>query len=57
MPFMDEPPGATVSTMASGLYGNIIRPLRRITNHTLEDEPKWRTPGGKILTGYKSEWK
>ena len=42
MPFMDEPPGASVSTMASGLYGAMVRGLRRITLKTVDDEPKWR---------------
>jgi Ni,Fe-hydrogenase I small subunit len=28
MPFMDKPPGATVSTTASGMYGTVIRSLR-----------------------------
>ena len=32
MPFMDEPPGSRVSTMASGVYGSAIRGLRRITH-------------------------
>ena len=45
MPFMDEPPGARVSTMASGLYGGAIRGLRKITAKTVDEEPKWRTPG------------
>ena len=57
MPFMDEPPGARVSTMASGVYGSAIRGLRRITAKTIDEEPKWRTSGSKLLTGYKSEWR
>ncbi|MHB1535170.1 MAG: hydrogenase expression protein HypE, partial [Acidimicrobiales bacterium] len=57
MPFMDEPPGAHVSTMASGAYGNLIRPLRRITAKTLDEEPKWRKPGRKLTTGYRGEWR
>jgi hydrogenase small subunit len=57
MPFMDEPPGSHVSTMASGLYGNVIRRLRKITMHTLDDEPKWRTTGSKLLSGYKENWR
>jgi hydrogenase small subunit len=57
MPFMDEPPGARVSTMASGLYGGAIRALRRITNHTVEEEPKWRVPGRELLTGAKATWR
>jgi hydrogenase small subunit len=57
MPFMDEPPGARVSTLASGLYGGAIRGLRKITAHTLDDEPKWRTPGKELSTGYKEIWR
>jgi hydrogenase small subunit len=54
---MDEPPGARVSTTASGLYGSLVRGLRRITTHTLEDEPKWRTTGRELVTGYKETWR
>jgi hydrogenase small subunit len=54
---MDEPPGARVSTLASGLYGGAIRGLRKITAHTLDDEPKWRTPGSELSTGYKEIWR
>jgi hydrogenase small subunit len=57
MPFMDEPPGAKVSTMASGLYGSAIRGLRRITEHTLDEEPRWRKRSKELLTGYKGEWR
>ena len=32
MPFMDEPPGAQLSSTAIGLYGRIIRALRKFTN-------------------------
>jgi hydrogenase small subunit len=53
MPFMDEPPGATVSTAASTLYGGIIRTLRAFTNDTVNQEPKWRHPRGELTTGYK----
>jgi len=53
MPFMDEPPGATVSTAASSLYGGIIRTLRAFTNDTVNQEPKWRHPRGELTTGYK----
>jgi hydrogenase small subunit len=54
---MDEPPGSRVSTMASGAYGAVVRGLRRITQHTVDEEPKWRSPGDKLLTGYKGEWR
>ena len=57
LPFMDEPPGATVSTMASGLYGKAIRGLRKVTQKTLNEEPKWRQPGTQLTTGYKEIWR
>jgi hydrogenase small subunit len=52
MPFMDEPPGGSLSSVASGIYGRIIRNLRRITNHSVNQEPKWRHPGAHLTTGY-----
>ena len=42
MPFMDEPPGAKLSSTAVGIYGRIIRSLRGFTNDTVNKEPKWR---------------
>ncbi len=53
MPFMDEPPGAAVSTGAVGFYGGAIRALRSITNSTVNKEPKWRHPGTHLETGYR----
>ncbi|MDQ1382407.1 MAG: hypothetical protein QOJ71_3126, partial [Actinomycetota bacterium] len=32
-----------------------IRGLRKITARTVDEEPKWRTPGRELLTGYKAE--
>jgi hydrogenase small subunit len=52
MPFMDEPPGARISSTVSNIYGG-IRSLRRITDHTVNKEPKWRHPGRKLTTGYQ----
>jgi hydrogenase small subunit len=52
MPFMDEPPGARVSSGAIGVYGRAIRALRSITNTTVNKEPKWRHPGAELTTGY-----
>ena len=52
MPFMDEPPGAHVSTGSSRLYGRAIRALRSITQHTLNKEPKWRHARAELTTGY-----
>ena len=44
MPFMDEPPGAKLSTNIIGTYGRFIRTMRGITNTTVNKEPKWRHP-------------
>jgi Ni,Fe-hydrogenase I small subunit len=56
MPFMDEPPGATFSSMLVGSYGKLIRSLRAITNKTLNKEPKWRHTGTELTTGYEPEY-
>jgi hydrogenase small subunit len=45
MPFMDEPPGARMSTSAVLMYGRTVRALRNFTKHSLEKEPDWRTAG------------
>jgi hydrogenase small subunit len=52
MPFMDEPPGAHVSTASIGVYGRAIRALRTITQNTVNKEPKWRHPRAELTTGY-----
>jgi hydrogenase small subunit len=54
MPFMDEPPGGSLSSGIIGLYGGMIRRLRGITNHTVNQEPKWRHPRAELTTGYES---
>jgi hydrogenase small subunit len=56
MPFMDKPPGATVSTTASGMYGTVIRSLRSFTAKTADKEPKWRAKGSELRTGYEKTW-
>ncbi|GII66195.1 hydrogenase small subunit [Sphaerisporangium krabiense] len=56
MPFMDEPPGARVSSTVSTMYGGVIRRLRDITLKTVDKEPKWRAKGRALLTGYKAPW-
>jgi len=43
MPFMDEPPGARMSTSAILMYGRTVRALRAFTKTSLEKEPAWRT--------------
>jgi hydrogenase small subunit len=57
MPFMDEPPGATVSSVLNKPYGTLIRALRAITNKTLNAEPKWRHDGPALTTGYDPRWR
>ena len=52
MPFMDEPPGGILSSGLISVYGRVIRGLRAITNHTVNEEPKWRRRGPRLATGY-----
>ncbi|HZJ53482.1 MAG TPA: hypothetical protein VFD38_05030, partial [Myxococcaceae bacterium] len=56
MPFMDEPPGARVSTRVSAITGKVMKTLRGITNDTLNREPKWRHTGRELTTGYHPKW-
>jgi hydrogenase small subunit len=42
MPFMDEPPGAKLSSTAVELYGRTIRALRGFTRASVNKEPPWR---------------
>ena len=53
MPFMDQPPGASISSVAIVSYGQLIRSLRAITNMTSNREPKWRHKGSELTTGYQ----
>jgi hydrogenase small subunit len=52
MPFMDEPPGAKVSSNSIAVYGRAITALRSFTNNTVNKEPKWRHRGTELTTGY-----
>jgi hydrogenase small subunit len=52
MPFMEEPPGAKMSTSAVLMYGRTVRALRNFTRASLEKEPSWRAPGPTQTTGY-----
>jgi hydrogenase small subunit len=54
MPFMDEPPGAKISSNAIGVYGKAIRALRTLTQTTVNKEPKWRHPRAELTTGYSA---
>jgi hydrogenase small subunit len=56
MPFMDEPPGARVSTNSIMPYGAMVRKLRSFTQATGNAEPKWRHKGKELVTGYKPRW-
>jgi hydrogenase small subunit len=44
MPFLDEPPGAKLSSHAVTMYGRTVRALRRFTQASLNREPEWRRP-------------
>ena len=53
MPFMEEPPGAKMSSSAVLMYGRAVRALRNFTQASLDKEPKWRAPGTELTTGYR----
>ena len=42
--FLDEPPGAKLSTEAISTYGRAIRKLRQYTQTSNNTEPEWRHP-------------
>jgi hydrogenase small subunit len=52
MPFMDEPPGAKMSTTAASVYGRALVSLRSFTNTSLNKEPRWRHARAQLTTGY-----
>jgi hydrogenase small subunit len=52
MPFMDEPPGARVSTASASAFGRAVSALRGLTQATLNKEPKWRHARAELTTGY-----
>ena len=56
MPFMDEPPGARMSTSAVLMYGRTVRSLRSFTKTSLDQEPPWRSPSDELTTGYSAPW-
>jgi hydrogenase small subunit len=45
--FLDEPPGAKLSTEAISTYGRAIRKLRQYTQGSANTEPAWRRPEGR----------
>ncbi len=56
MPFMDEPPGAVVSTGVATSWGVVLRRLRAITNSSVNHEPKWRHNRGELTTGFNPRY-
>jgi hydrogenase small subunit len=52
MPFMDEPPGASMSSALIRPYGTLIRKLRSLTNSTANKEPRWHHNGQTLTSGY-----
>jgi hydrogenase small subunit len=55
MPFMDEPPGAKMSSAAVLMYGRTVRALRNFTKTALDKEPSWRDPRPVLTTGYENK--
>jgi hydrogenase small subunit len=53
MPFMNEPPGAIMSSSAVGMYGRTVRALRSFTRMSLNREPDWRRNSPELTTGYQ----
>jgi hydrogenase small subunit len=53
MPFMDEPPGAKLSSTAVAIYGRTVSALRSFTKSTMNKEPNWRHNRPELTTGYK----
>jgi hydrogenase small subunit len=56
MPFMDEPTGGSLSSKLIKPYGSFIRRARSITNHGLNQEPKWRHNRPRLTTGSDPRW-
>jgi hydrogenase small subunit len=56
MPFMDEPPGGKLSTTVVSAWGATLRRLRSVTQHTVDQEPKWRKPGSQLTSGATRTW-
>ncbi|MFR9673288.1 hydrogenase expression protein HypE [Streptomyces sp. TR06-5] len=57
MPFMDEPPGGSLSSMLIRPYGAFIRRMRGITNTVVNQEPKWRHRREELTSGYNPRWR
>ena len=46
--------GLAVDAIATHL--GLIRTLRGFTEHTIDQEPKWRQTGERLKTGYDPPW-
>ena len=57
MPFMDAPPGGSLSSTLNKPYGVFIRKMRSITNNALNKEPKWRHNRPELTSGYDPRWR
>jgi hydrogenase small subunit len=57
MPFMDAPPGGSLSSMLNRPYGRFIQTLRGITNASLNKEPKWRHNRPELTSGFDPRWR
>jgi hydrogenase small subunit len=57
MPFMDAPPGGSLSTTLIKPYGAFIRRMRGITNITANKEPKWHHNREVLTSGYDPRWR
>ncbi|MGH3095873.1 MAG: hydrogenase expression protein HypE [Streptosporangiales bacterium] len=57
MPFMDAPPGGSLSSMLNKPYGAFIRKMRGITNATVNKEPKWRHNKRELTSGYNPRYR
>jgi hydrogenase small subunit len=57
MPFMDMPPGGSLSSMLIKPYGQFVRRMRGITNATVNREPKWRHNGPALTSGYEPRYR
>jgi hydrogenase small subunit len=55
MPFLEEPPGAQLSTTAVVMYGKTVRALRNFTRASLNREPDWRHHEANGTHGAKSK--
>ena len=57
MPFMDAPPGSSLSSTLIRPYGAFIRRMRGITNATANREPRWHHNREALTSGYDPRWR